>query len=224
MRLAVKPAQVGQLLFIALAALAVYSFGATARDGEMRRVCTPLCAMQPNYANRNRVAPEFDLPTLNGERLKLSDLRGKVVILNFWTKTCRPCLEEMPALAQLSQLLTETGRKDIELVTVSTDETADDIRNTLKSVLGDKIPFKVAIDPEGKIVTDVYGTKLFPETWFIDKRGIIRARIDGARENWASALTIEFAESFGQPLACPVRFRAGRPSGRRAEICTELAP
>ena len=55
-------AKVAQFTCIALAALGVYSFVSAARDGETRRACTPLCAMHPDYAARNRQAPDFELP------------------------------------------------------------------------------------------------------------------------------------------------------------------
>lgn len=215
-------AKIAQFTCIGLAALGVYSFVSTARDGETRRACTPLCAMRPDYAARNRLAPDFELPKLGGGTARLSSYRGKTVILNFWTKTCRPCLEEMPSIASLAKAL--AFHPDIALLTVTTDESAEDARETLKSVLGGaEPPFTVMIDPEFKIVRDTFGTKLYPETWFIDPRGVIRARIDGGRE-WNAALTIDLARSFNDPVQCGVEYRERRPEGPFAGICGELAP
>ncbi|HYQ40650.1 MAG TPA: TlpA disulfide reductase family protein [Polyangiaceae bacterium] len=215
-------AKIAQFTCIGLAALGVYSFVSTARDGETRRACTPLCAMRPDYAARNRLAPDFELPKVGGGTARLSSYRGKTVILNFWTKTCRPCLEEMPSIASLAKAL--AFHPDIALLTVTTDESAEDARETLKSVLGGaEPPFVVMIDPEFKIVRDTFGTKLYPETWFIDPRGVIRARIDGGRE-WNAALTIDLAESFNDPVQCGVEYRERRPEGPFAGICGELAP
>ena len=188
----------------------------------MRRVCTPLCAVAPNYAARDRMAPDFELESLAGGKVTLSSYRGRVVILNFWTKTCRPCLEEMPSLAELGKVL--EGHKDIALVTVSTDESAEDVRGTLKSVLNtDKPPFAVLLDPESSVVGEKFGTKLYPETWFVDPKGVIRARIDGAR-NWDMAMPLDFAESLKDPLACDVTFKRGRPTGDLAFLCSDLNP
>ena len=92
--------QVAQLGVIIFAAMGVYGFVAAARDGEVRRDCSALCALKPAYAARNRTAPDFELPALSGGKRRLSSYRGKSVILNFWTKNCRPCLEEMPSLAK----------------------------------------------------------------------------------------------------------------------------
>ena len=215
-------AKIAQFTCIGLAALGVYSFVSTARDGETRRACTPLCAMQPDYAARNRQAPDFELPKLGGGTARLSSYRGKTVILNFWTKTCRPCLEEMPSLASLAKAL--VPHPDIVLLTVSTDESLDDARETLKSVLGGaEPPFPVMIDPEFKVVRDTFGTKLYPETWFIDPSGVIRARIDGGRD-WNAALTIDLAHSFDDPLQCSVEFRDRKADGPFASICGEIAP
>lgn len=216
-----KPAQLAQLVVVAVAAFGVYSFARTARDGEARRVCTSLCALSPSYAGRNRTVPDFELPSLTGEKVRISSFRGKVVILNFWTKNCRPCLEEMPSLAELGQVL--KTKKDIALVTVSTDDGAEDVKGTLMSALGSASPpFVVLIDQDAKIVGDAFGTKLYPETWFIDPKGVIRARVDGAR-NWDGSIAVGFAESLKDPYACDVGFLRGRPTGEQAGLCSEVA-
>ncbi len=214
-----KPAQLLQFVFIAVAAFFVYAFVATAKDGETRRSCTALCALAPNYAGRSRRAPEFELPNLAGKKVRLSDYRGKTVILNFWSKTCPPCLEEMPSLAILGHALAK--RTDVVLVTITNDESAEDAKATLHSVLGGDIPFEVLVDSENLIVGDKFGTKLFPETWFIDPRGIVRARIDGARD-WSSPLALQLAESFSAPLTCGVTFRDAKPDGPDAAVCGPL--
>lgn len=215
-------AKVVELLFIGCAALGVYGFVAAVKDGETRRSCTSLCALSPEYAARNRLAPDFELPSMNGGKKKLSGYRGRTVILNFWTKTCRPCLEEMPSIADLAKAL--KAHPNVALVTVTTDESAADARDTLRSVLGGgDPPFEVLIDAEGSVVREKYGTRLFPETWFIDPQGVIRARFDGAR-SWASPLTIDLAESFGNPLTCEVTFEARKPRGPLAGLCGEFTP
>jgi len=210
-------AQVGVIVF---AATGVYGFVAAARDGESRRACSALCALKPNYASRNRMAPDFELPALSGGKLKLSSFRGKTVILNFWTKNCRPCLEEMPSLANLAKVLRE--HPGVVLVTVSTDDSLDDVRDTLKSVLGGDAPFIVMVDPDSKVVGERYGTKLYPETWFIDPQGVIRARFDGARD-WASALSVDLAESLSAPLACGVEFAKGELREDSQGACDDFA-
>jgi thiol-disulfide isomerase/thioredoxin len=202
-----------------VAALSVYSFVSTARDSERRRVCMPLCAMRPNYAAQNRLAPDFDLPSIDGKRRRRSDYAGKVLILNFWTKSCPPCLEEMPSLAELAKILRE--HPGIELVSICTDDTAEEIRGTLQSVLGGQAPFPVLIDPDAKVVTGKYGTRMYPETWFIDGQGVIRARFDGVRD-WASPLTVNFAETLKSANTCEIQFSGASPFGPLAGLCDEI--
>src|ERR1700742_3081406 len=134
--------QLIQAAFILLAAVAVYSFVTAARDGERRRLCDPICHLKPNYAAKNRLAPDFERPATGPQgngTLRLRDYKGKVVVLNFWTKNCRPCLEEMPSLAELAASLSKDP--DVAVITVSTDDNLDDVRATLKSVLGGSAPF-----------------------------------------------------------------------------------
>ena len=88
---------------------------------------------------------------------------------------------------------------------------------------GNDPPFEVLIDAESSVVRDKYGTKLFPETWFIDPQGVIRARFDGGR-SWASPLTIDLAESLNNPLQCTVTFEAGKAHGPMASLCGEFTP
>ena len=214
-----KNAHLAQLAFAVVAAAGVYSFLTSARDGERRRLCTPACSLRPNYANTNRTAPDFELPTLDGSTKKLSDYRGKVVILNFWTKTCRPCLEEMPSLADFATVV--QANPDMVLLTVTTDESPADARDTLLSVLNREAPFVTFVDAENKFVSERYGTKLYPETWFIDKQGVIRARFDGARD-WMNPLHLEFAESLRGPVSCDIEFEKQNPSGPQAGICNEV--
>jgi thiol-disulfide isomerase/thioredoxin len=215
-------AKIAQFTCIGLAAAGVYSFVSSARDGETRRACTPLCAMHPDYASRNRTAPDFELPKLGGGTAKLSSYRGKIVILNFWTKTCRPCLEEMPGIASLGKAL--APHDDMALLTISTDDTLEDARETLKSVLGGaEPPFVVMIDPDSKVVAERFGTKLYPETWFIDRSGVIRARVDGGRE-WNASLTLDLLRSFDDPIQCGVLYHEHQAQGPFASICGEIAP
>jgi len=215
----VKIAQTAQVLFIVAASWFVYGFVSMAKDGETRRTCTATCAMKPHYAAQNRAAPDFELPNLNGKMVRLSDYRGKVVVLNIWSKSCPPCLEEMPSLAALGHTL--ASRDDIVLLTITTDESAEDARSTLQSILGQEAPFEVLIDPDTKVVADMFGTKLYPETWFIDGKGVIRARVDGARD-WSTALAVQFAESLKTPFACGITFRKGKAQGSNAELCADM--
>jgi peroxiredoxin len=204
------------MAFIAIAALAVYAFVHAAQNDQRRSTCTALCALTPAYAGRDRTAPDFELPDMNGKPVRLSSFRGKTVVLNFWTRTCRPCLEEMPSLADLAKIA--KTEKDIVVLTVSTDEGPAAVAETLQVVLKGEVPFPVLFDPEANIVGGKYGTKLFPETWIIDPSGVIRARFDGARD-WSEGLAIELMRMVARPSGCPVDFAKSAPSGKFAGIC-----
>ena len=67
------------------------------------------------------------------------------MLLNFWTKTCGPCLEEMPELAELTKIVRD--RPDVAIVTVSVDDSPEDIQPTLQTVLRAEPPFTVLVDP-----------------------------------------------------------------------------
>jgi len=206
-----------QFAFIGLAAAAVYGFAHAARNDHNRASCKAVCELRPAYAGNDRTAPDFELADMTGKKVRLSSYRGRTVVLNFWTKTCKPCLEEMPSIAELAKVL--KGREDIAVVTVSIDAGPDDVRDTLKVALnGEAVPFEVLFDPESEVVADKFGTKLFPETWIIDPDGVIRARFDGARD-WSNALAYEVVErvAFG---GCAIPFDRSLPKGPFAGVCS----
>jgi peroxiredoxin len=211
-----KIGTVAQIAFILLSAVAVYAFVHSAQNDQRRTSCSALCTLQPAYAGRDRRAPDFELPDMNGAPVRLSSFRGKTVFLNFWTKTCQPCLAEMPSLAELAKIT--RGRKDMAVLTVSTDEGPDDVRDTLKVLLNSDPPFPVLFDPDSKIVRDRYGTRLFPETWIIDPEGIIRARFDGPID-WSESRPLEIGEMVQKSSGCPVEFFKSAPKGPFASVC-----
>src|SRR5580692_13087059 len=109
-----------QVAFVVVAALFVYGFVAVTKEGETRRLCSAPCFLHPDYLGADRKAPDFTLKDMRGNPVRLESYRGKVVILNFWTKTCGPCREELPDLAEMTQVLAD--RKDVVVLSVSTDD------------------------------------------------------------------------------------------------------
>ena len=93
-----------QFAFIGLAAAAVYGFAHAARNDHNRASCKAVCELRPAYAGNDRTAPDFELADMTGKKVRLSSYRGRTVVLNFWTKTCKPCLEEMPSIAELAKV------------------------------------------------------------------------------------------------------------------------
>lgn len=210
---------VAHLAFVLAAAVGVYAFVSVAKEGEGRRRCSATCLLRPNYAGFERKAPDFKLKDLKGHDVSFASYRGKVVVLNFWTKTCRPCMEEMPEIADLARIL--KSKDDVAVVTISTDDTAEDARSTLKAVLKDEPPFAVLIDPDATNVTGKFGTTLYPETWIIDKEGVIRARFDGARE-WSNATVVQLVDQIRSGGYCEVQARDGKFVGKEAQVCDSI--
>lgn len=200
-----KQGEIGAAILTALVALPLlFVFARAVADGEVRRKEAPLRGIlgdatyellasgegsAQNYLGNDRLAPDFELRDRNGVTWRLRDHRGKVVVLNFWTITCGPCVEEMPSFEALAVSLRE--RDDVELVTV----TADRDWNTVRSVLSPRTPLRVLFDPERSVITEKFGTRLFPETWIIDKDGVIRLRIDAARD-WSSAVALDLIDAY----------------------------
>ena len=210
---------IAHLIFVALAAVGVYSFVSVAKEGEMRRRCTPTCILKPNYSGYERKTPSFTLKDTAGHDVSIESFRGRVVVLNFWTKTCQPCMEEMPEIADLTRILKPMD--DVAVLTISTDETAKDAVDTLKTVLKEEAPFSVLMDPESKVVRGQFGTSLYPETWIIDKNGVIRTRFDGARE-WSSATVVELVNQIRSGGYCPAQARDGKFVGDSVRLCEGL--
>jgi peroxiredoxin len=211
---------IAYLGFVAAAGMLVYSFVSVAREGEARRRCAPMCLLRPEYAATSKKVPDFTLKNLRGESVSMASYRGKVVVLNFWTKTCGPCLEEMPSLASLAHILKD--RPDVELVTVSVDPTAEEAKETLRAILTEEPPFEVLMDTENDVVSKKFGTHLFPETWIIDKRGVIRARFDSKRP-WAGSAVVELIDQIRSGGFCPLEIHDGRTSGEGAKVCEDLS-
>jgi len=118
-------------------------------------------------------APEFRLPNLNGQMINLSDFRGKVVMVHFWATWCPPCVEEIPTLAYLNQQLTGS---DFAMLPVSVDESGATAVNSFLQQKG--LNLSVLLDPD-RATAGRYGTFKFPETYILDREGIVRYKLIG---------------------------------------------
>jgi thiol-disulfide isomerase/thioredoxin len=216
-----------QGLFILIAALAVFGFVRAAKNDQARSACTAICALSPAYAGRNRTAPEFSLPDLDGNTVSLSSYRGKTVVLNFWSSTCGPCRDEMPSLAKLALIL--KGQKDVALVTITVDDDPQVVKDTLQvlfstdpeakeALAGGPIPFPVLFDSDLKVSRGLYGTTMYPETYVIDPSGFVRMRYDGPYD-WSSPLALDAIESPTRGPGCIADLDLGRAVGANAQLC-----
>lgn len=184
------PAMLAVGAFVLAAIYAGVRFGVAALDGEGRRAGALVSILRPEYTGNDRLAPDFTLSDRSGRPLTLSSLRGKVVVLHFWSKDCPPCIEELSeALPAYDEMV--RGRSDIALVMVSVDEGWSAVSPYVRPSMHAAMLF----DPERAVVERRYGTRLFPETWIIDRDGVIRARFDRTVE-WTSAAFVHYVESF----------------------------
>lgn len=136
------------------------------------------CAERPEPPAPGVPAPPFELLDLDQRAHRLADFAGQVVVLNFWATWCPPCVEEMPSLQRLQDLLGEDGLK---VVAVSVDERYSDIPSF---VAEHRLRFLILHDL-GKRVSRRYEVFQFPETWIIRRDGTLASHIVGARD-WAA--------------------------------------
>jgi peroxiredoxin len=127
-------------------------------------------------AKVGEVAPDFSLPSLRSNFVKLSDHRGKVVFLNIWATWCPPCREEMPSMQALYQRL--KGR-EFEMLAVSIDRSGEEVVRPF--VLKYGLTFPVLLDPDNKTYI-LYGLTGVPETFIIDRNGVINFKMIGAQD------------------------------------------
>lgn len=143
----------------------------------------------PHYLGASLLAPDFTLPKEGGGEWTLSDQRGKVIVLNFWTVTCRPCIQEMPTLELLAEITKDWD--DVEVVAVSTDRSWKEA----ETIIPRTSRITSLLDSERKVVTGKFGTNLFPETWIIDANGVVRFRFDGALD-WSDPVALDLIRAY----------------------------
>ncbi len=122
-----------------------------------------------------RPAPEFVLPRLGGGEIALRELRGKVVLVNFWATWCAPCEQEMPAMQRLWEKLAPRG---FDLVAISEDDGPAPVEE-FRARLG--LGFPIALD-SGHAVAGRYQSFRYPESFLVDREGVLVARYIGERD------------------------------------------
>lgn len=128
-----------------------------------------------------RRAPEINLRTADGQSVRMSDLRGKVVIVDFWASWCEPCREELPVLEQLHQ---RYGQRGLVVVGVGIDREAGQYRSFLQRM---DLSFPVVHD-SGHQVAERYAPPTMPSSFIIDRNGVIRHVHEGFRRSDAREL------------------------------------
>ena len=129
-------------------------------------------------------APDFSL-TDSQRTVKLSDFRGKPILLNFWASWCAPCVEEMPSLVQLQKQLGD------RVTIIAVDEDSND-KPYQQFVRQHNVDLLTVRDTQQK-TNEAYGTFKFPETYVIDRNGKILRKFIGAQE-WTSPDIVEYLQ------------------------------
>jgi peroxiredoxin len=131
-----------------------------------------------SFAKTGSLAPDFSLNDICGKKVTLSQFKGKVVILNFWSIWCGPCLAEMPSL---NKLYLELKDKGLVVLAVTEDPAEKPVRSYIKEK---GLAFPVLMDKERKVYFkySLYG---IPVSFLVDKKGVIVEKFIG-ESNWNS--------------------------------------
>ena len=121
------------------------------------------------------LAPEFELTSLDDDTVTLSDLRGKVVLLNFWASWCPPCRSEMPAM---QKIYTAFGPDEFVILAVNNLQ-QDGLAEAQKFIAERNLTFPTLLDTDGQ-VSAAYQIRSLPTSFFIDQEGLIREIVIGA--------------------------------------------
>ena len=134
------------------------------------------------------IAPDFQLEDLKGNKVSLSNLRGKVVLVNFWATWCPPCIEEMPSMERLNEVM---ANDDFVMLAINTEESG---RSVVPAFL-EKTPytFPILYDDEG-VVQKRYGVFKFPESFIVGKDGAVVEKVIGPLD-WSSVKTITYLKN-----------------------------
>jgi peroxiredoxin len=128
---------------------------------------------------RSPVAPDVRFVTLSGQSLATSDLRGKVVLVNFWATSCVACVEEMPRMIEAWRKFSPRG---YEMIAVAMSY---DHPNLVADFAQSRaLPFKVALDADGAVARGFGNVNATPTTFVLDRRGRILKRYLG-EPDWA---------------------------------------
>jgi len=140
------------------------------------------CGERP-VATVGKPAPDFDTLDLDGKVWSLSKLKGKVVFINFWATWCSPCREEMPSM---QRLYTKLPKDKFEMIALFNNDKKPAVRNFV-SQLGLTFPI---LSDEHNFAGTKYGLTGLPETFIVDKQGVIREKIIGPAK-WDSPENVE---------------------------------
>jgi peroxiredoxin len=132
-------------------------------------------------------APDFTLTTLDGKKVQLSRLKGKVVLLDFWASWCGPCRRSMP---HLQETYSQYKDKGLVVVGINVDKEQGKAKEFLSGLT---VAYPLALDPTSKVLGS-YQVMQMPTAFLIDKKGVIRHKIVGFSDNIAKTTSAQIEE------------------------------
>ena len=125
-------------------------------------ICAPAYAVEPSES-----VPDFTLKSMRGDNLRLEELRGQVVLINFWASWCGPCRQEMPLLQQIHQRYAPMG---FTVLGVNVDESPEKAQRIVDRMT---IDFPLLLDTN-QAVSESYQVDAMPFTVLVDRDGVVR--------------------------------------------------
>ncbi|QOV10542.1 peroxiredoxin family protein [Viridibacillus arvi] len=168
------------LIIAAMIGIAVTNFVKT-KVAEEQKVDTRATIVEDTLGVKSglaigELAPDFELETLEGKKVKLSDFRGKKVILNFWATWCPPCKAEIPHMQKYYEKYAEED--NFEIVAVNLTSYKESVKYVKKFVKTYEMTFPVLLDTKGEQM-DAYEIYVVPTTYYLDTKGIVQKKVRG---------------------------------------------
>ena len=138
------------------------------------------------------MAPDFTVEMLDGRSLKLSDMKGKVVLLNFWATWCGPCMKEFAEIPEKIIKRFE-GEENFVFIPISRGESRETVQKKMNQLRRSGINFPVGLDPD-KAIYESYASKYIPRNFLIDKEGKVVYTSVGYEEEEFAALADKIEE------------------------------
>ena len=148
---------------------------------------------ESKYFKTGEKIKSFNDRDLNGNKYKLKDMQGKIVVLNFWFINCPPCRQEMPDLNELVKDF--SSNKDVVFIAVALDN-----RSAIEEFL-QKTPFNYNIIENGKYISELYGITSYPTHVVVDREGLVQFHTVGLSRKTVSAVRKAIEDIIAKPVA-----------------------
>ena len=173
-----------------VAAILLWPNGAQATEGELAANVEQQDDVEATTLVKvGEMAPDFSVEMLDGRTIKLSELRGKVVMVCFWATWCPPCRQEMAHLQE--GVIDHFAGKNLVVLPISRGEKREVVE---KFITDNGYTFGVGLDPE-RAIYDQYASNFVPRTFIINKRGKVTYRVAGYDEETAEAVNAAIAKA-----------------------------